>query len=163
MMKIFSFINRTVGAALLFLAMLPNSANAEEVDFLTVDELIESGYVQLTGLQLIELLKQHKIEVRDIATDAVSHSMRSETDVKSTESRKSEAVKSAKPGYFLDSRLLARAPPLEGEPEFKVSADEMIATDGVRTYHYRFFEKQGKLYGVRDIDHGNVFYQIIVK
>ena len=159
-MRISGCIDRAV---LLLLVMLLNSANAEEVNFLTVDELIESGYVQLTGLQLIELLKQHKIEVRDIATEAVSHSMRAETDTKSVESRKSEAVKGAKPGYFLDPRLIARAPPLEGEPEFKVSEDEMIASDGVRTYHYRFFEKQGKLYGVRDIDHGNVFYQIIVK
>jgi len=161
-MQSFKFKNHGVATLLLISVGLFNSVNAQDAHFLTVDELVENNYVQLTGLQLIELLKQHKIEVRDIATDAVSNSTRAKSDAKSAESRKSEAVKSAKPGYFLDPRLLARAPPLEGEPEFKVSEDEIIATDGVRTYHYRFFEKQGKTYGARDIDNGDVFFDIIV-
>ena len=159
----YSFISRTLVSIFLLSAVTFNCVNAEERPFLTVDDIVKDGYVQLTGLQLIELLKQHKVEVRDIETDAVSHSMRAETDAESAESRKSKTVKSAKPGYFLDPRLLARAPPLEGEPEFKVSEDVMIATDGVRTYRYRFFEKQDKMYGVRDIDHGNVFFEIVVK
>ena len=161
-MKPTEFINRAV--TVLFLSVvLANNVYAEDAPFLTLDKLVEDGYVQLTGLQLIDLLKQHKVEVRDIATDAVSHSTRIETDADSVESRKSETVKSAKSAYFLDTRLLARAPPLEGVPELTVSEDTMVATDGVRTYRYRFFEKQGKMYGVRDIDHGNVFYEIVVK
>lgn len=159
----YSFIRRTFVSVFLLFAVTSSIINAEERPFLTVDDIVNDGYVQLTGLQLIELLKQHKVEVRDIETEAVSYSMRAETDAESVESRKSKTVKSAKPGYFLDPRLLARAPPLEGEPEFKVSENVMIATDGVRTYRYRFFEKQGKMYGVRDIDHGNVFFEILVK
>ncbi len=155
------FINCAI--TILLSVVLSNHVYAEDAPFITLDKLIDDGYVQLTGLQLIELLKQHQVEVRDIETEAVSHSTRIETDADSVESRKSEAVKSAKSAYFLDTRLLARAPPLEGEPELTVSEDTMGATDGVRTYRYRFFEKQGKMYGVRDIDHGNVFYEIIVK
>lgn len=162
-MKSFRFISRAVTVLLLSSVAVFSNTNAEDAPFLTVDELLEDGYVQLTGLQLIQLLKQHKVEVRDIETDAVSQSTRVKTDASSMESRKSETVKDAKSAYFLDTRLLARAPPLEGDPEFTVSQDEMVATDGVRTYRYRFFEKQDKMYGVRDIDHGNVFFEIIVK
>lgn len=162
-MKSFKSICHSVAVLWLFSAVLLNNVNAEEIPFLTVDEIVEDGYVQLTGLQLIELLKQHKIEVQDIETGAVSHSMQAKTDNESVAGRKSEAVKSAKPGYFLDPRLLARAPPLSGVPEYKVSEDEMIATDGVRTYRFRFYEKQGDMYGVRDIDQGNVFFKIVVK
>ena len=162
-MKSFKSICHSVAVLWLFSAVLLNNVNAEEIPFLTVDKIVEDGYVQLTGLQLIELLKQHKVEVQDIETGAVSNSMRAKTDNDSVAGRKSEAVKSAKPGYFLDPRLLARAPPLSGVPEYKVSEDEMIATDGVRTYRFRFFEKQGNMYGVRDIDHGSVFFKIVVK
>lgn len=160
-MKPPEFINCAI--SILLSVVLSNPVYAEDAPFLTLDKLIDDGYVQLTGLQLIDLLKQHQVEVRDIETEAVSHSTRIETDVDSVESRKSEKVKSGKSDYFLDTRLLARAPPLKGEPELTVSEDTMVATDGVRTYRYRFFEKQGKIYGVRDIDHGNVFYEIIVK
>ena len=135
----------------------------DEKQFLTVDELLENGYTQLTGLQLIELLKQHKVVVRDIETEAVSLSTRVETEAGNTANRKSEDINSGNSLYFLDSKLLARAPSLEGEPDYTVVEDEMVATDGVRTYRIKFFEKQGKMYGARDIDNGNVFFEIIVK
>lgn len=134
---------------------------AAEKTFLTVDELIKNGYSQLTEPQLRDLLKQHKVEVRDIETDAVSISTRTETDAGNN--RKSESVKSDKPLFFLDTRLLARAPALQGEPDYQVSGDKLIATDGVRTYQIRFYEKQGKMFGARDIDNNNVFFEIVIK
>jgi len=140
-----------------------NNVHAAEKHFLTVDELLNNGYSQLTEAQLTYLLKESKIEVRDIETEAVSLSTRTNADASNTANRKSEDIKTDKPLYFLDARLIARAPPLEGEPDFKVKGSKLIATDGVRTYHIRFYEKQGKIFGARDIDHGNVFFQIIVR
>jgi len=145
---------------LMVFSFLSNSVAADEKQFLTVDELIENGYTQLSGLQLTDLLKQHKIEIHDIETDAVSISTR--TNPNNGNSRKSEELKNDRPLYFLDSRLLARAPSLEGKPDYKVVEDELIATDGVRTYHIKFYEKQGKIFGARDIDHGNVFFEIML-
>ena len=145
---------------LMVFSFLSNSVAADEKQFLTVDELIENGYTQLSGLQLTDLLKQHKIEIHDIETDAVSISTR--TNPNKGNSRKSEELKNDRPLYFLDSRLLARAPSLEGKPDYKVVEDELIATDGVRTYHIKFYEKQGKIFGARDIDHGNVFFEIML-
>ena len=138
-------------------------SHADIKNFLTVDNLIENGYTQLTGLQLIELLNEHKVEVRDIETESVSLSTRIETEAGNTANRTSKELKAGKSSYFLDTRLLARAPSLSGEPDYKVSEDEMIATDGLRTYHIRFYEKKGKMYGARDIDNGSVFFEIIVK
>ncbi len=148
------------GFFILVFSLLINNVSANEKHFLTVDELIENGYTQLNGLQLVDLLKQHKIEIRDIETDAVSISTR--TNPVTGNSRKAEELKSDRPLYFLDARLLARAPSLEGKPEYKVVEDELVATDGVRTYHIKFYEKQGKIFGARDIDNGNVFFEIIL-
>ncbi len=148
------------GFLILVFTFLINNASANEKHFLTVDELVENGYTQFTGLQLIDLLKQHKIEIRDIETDSVSISTHKGSETGN--SRQSEELKSDRPLYFLDARLLARAPSLEGEPDYKVIDDELIASDGVRTYHIKFYEKHGKIFGARDIDHGNVFFEIIL-
>ncbi|RKZ70345.1 MAG: hypothetical protein DRQ44_00870 [Gammaproteobacteria bacterium] len=145
---------------MLVLSLLINNVSADEKPFLTVDELIKNGYTRLSGLQLIDLLKQHKIVIRDIETDAVSISTRTNPDTGN--SRKSQELKNDSALYFLDARLLARAPSLEGKPDYKVAGDELIATDGVRTYHITFYEKQGKMFGARDIDNGNVFFEIIL-
>ena len=162
-------MNKSIKEILAILSLLVSSclvaatSHADIKKFLTVDNLIENGYTQLTGLQLIELLNEHKVEVRDIETESVSLSTRIETETGNTANRTSKELKAGKSSYFLDTRLLARAPSLSGEPDYKVSEDEMIATDGLRTYHIKFYEKKGKTYGARDIDNGNVFFEIIVK
>ncbi len=153
--------NNVAGILLLVFSCLCVNGYADEKHFLTVDVLVNNGYSQLTGLQLIELLKEHKVEIHDIETEAVTLSTRTETDAGNVANRKSKDVKSGKPLYFLDTRLLARAPSLKGKSDYMVVADELIATDGVRTYHIKFYEKQGKMYGARNIDHGNVFFEII--
>ncbi len=142
--------------------LIANSAIASDKKFLTVDELIKNGYSQLSGLQLGALLKERKVEVRDIETEAVSVSV-STGSSDETSTRVSTDIKEEKPLYFLDTRLLARAPSLEGKPKYTVSEDELVATDGLRTYRIKFYEKQGKMYGARDIDNGNVFFEIVVK
>ena len=140
------------------LLLIANNIYASDKQFLTVEQLIANGYQQLDGSQLSRLLKEAKIEIRDIETQAVSISTRSTAG---SNTRASEAIKKDEPLYFLDTRLLARAPSLSGTPEYKVSGDKLIATDGVRTYHIRFYEREGKMYGARDIDNGNVFFEIV--
>jgi len=132
---------------------------------LTVDELVDSGYSLLSGQQILEIMTNHTIKVVDIETDAVSISKNDEsnTDTDIDIDRKFVETKSDKASYFLDPRLMARAPPLEGKIERKVIGDDLIATDGVRTYHYRLYKKQERIFAVRDIDSGNVFFEVLVK
>jgi hypothetical protein len=139
------------------------TSHADEKKFLTVDNLIENGFIQLTGLELIELLKEHKVEVHDIETQSVTLSTRTETEAGNTANRTSKELKTGNASYSLDARILARAPSLSGEPDYKVSGDVLIATDGLRTYHIRFYRKQDEMYGARDIDNGSVYFKIIVK
>ncbi len=138
-------------------------SHAEEKNFLTVDNLIANGFVQLTGLELIELLKENKVEVHDIETQSVSLSTRIETEAGNAANRTSKELKAGNAYYSLDTRILARAPSLSGEPDYKVSGDVLVATDGLRTYHIRFYRKQDEMYGARDIDNGSVFFKVIVK
>lgn len=159
----FKTMNRKlyIATLLIVFSFLSDSVSADEKHFLTVGELINNGYVRLTGLQLATLMEKHVIEVVDIETDAVSISQRGKTEAGME--RKFKEVKSDKSLYFLDSRLLARAPALEGKIDRKIVGDELISTDGIRTYHYSVYEKQGQLFAVRDIDHGNVYYRVNLK
>jgi hypothetical protein len=49
---------------------------------------------------------------------------------------------------------------LSGQPDYKVVGDELIAEDGIRTYHIKLYRKNERIFIARDIDHDNVFYEI---
>ncbi len=146
--------------ALLLTVFSMNTA-ADEKSFLTVDELIDSGYTLLSGEQILEIMANRTISVVDIETDAVTISENNKSG-KSMD-RKFVETKSDKTSSILDPRLMARAPALEGKIERKVVGDELVSTDGVRSYHYRLYRNQGKIFAVRDIDHGNVFFEVGVE
>ena len=66
------------GIVSLALLAVTQQLYAEEVidntkePLLTVEKIIEDGYSKLTGLQIIELMDKHVIEVVDIETEATS-------------------------------------------------------------------------------------------
>jgi hypothetical protein len=146
---------------LVLLALFSVGTYAAEEEFLTVDELVKQGYVKLSGERILEIMNKHKIKVVDIETDAVSIS-KSE-DAKAGMEREFKETQSDKASFFLDSRLIARAPSLDGKIERKVVGDALVATDGVRTYNYTLYEKDGRMFAVRDIDAGNVFFEVQLK
>jgi hypothetical protein len=141
--------------------LLSVNVYADEKPFLTVDELLNNDYVLMSGEQVLKLINAKSLKVVDIETEAVISSRinKSEDGIE----RSFGEAKDEKASYFLDPRLMARAPALDGKIERKVVGDELISTNGVRTYHYRLYEKQGKIFAVRDIDNGNVFFEIKVK
>ena len=133
-----------VSATLLAFLSLFANVQAAEKHFLTVDELIIHNYTKLTGQQILDLMSRHSIKVIDIETDAVALSTRKKSEAGME--REFEGVKDNKALYFLDARLLARAPALEGKVDRKVIGDELVATDGIRTYRYTVYEKQNRLF-----------------
>lgn len=149
-------LNSCVLVLLLFSAV----SYAGEKSFLTVDELVKHGYTPLSGQKIIEIMNDYEIKVVDIETEAVSISKK---DNKTGIDREFKETKSNKASFFLDTRLIARAPPLEGKITRKVVADELVATDGVRTYSYTIYENEGRMFAVRDIDAGNVFFEVQLK
>ena len=154
-------MNNLKSFILVLLALLSVSTHAAEEEFLTVDELVRHGYVKLSGERITEIMNKHKIKVVDIETDAVSISKSEEA--KAGMEREFKETQSDKASFFLDSRLIARAPPLDGKIERKVVGDALVATDGVRTYNYTLYEKDGRMFAVRDIDAGNVFFEVQLK
>lgn len=126
--------------------------------FLTVDELIDNGYSLMSGEQMLELMRSKTIKVVDIETDAVLISKHDKSDV--AMERKFVETKTEKSSSLFDARLLARAPALDGKIEREVVGDELVSTNGVRTYRYRLYKKQERVFAVRDIDNGNVFLEV---
>ena len=151
-------MNSVKGCVLVLTMLFSALCHADEKVFLTVDELVQHGYVKLSGQRILEIMDKHKIKVVDIETDAVSIS-RSDAD-RAGMQREFKETKSDKASFFLDSRLMARAPPLDGKIERKVVGDELVASDGVRSYSYTLYEKEGRMFAVRDIDAGSVFYEV---
>ena len=47
--------------------------------------------------------------------------------------------------------------------ERRVEGDALVATDGIRSYRYSVYDKQGHMYAVRDIDAGYVYFEVKVK
>jgi len=156
-------ILRTCRLTVLCLVFALASANLSAGDsgFVTVEDLVKGGFEKLPGHQIAVLMDKHVIEVVDIETDAVTVSKR-DADEMGME-RKFKKTKPENASAMLSPRLLARAPALEGKLERKVVVDALIVTDGVRTYRYSIYKKQDKLFAVRDIDHGYVFYKVTVK
>ncbi len=154
-------MNKFYVCTTLLLTLLFSHASAEEKRFLTVDDLIESDYILLTGQQLLEILSDRTIVVIDIETDAVTISDKSNSN--EAMDRKFVETKSDKTSALLDARLMARAPPLKGKIERKIVGDELVSTDGIRTYHYKLYKKQGRIFATRDIDHGDVFFEVKLK
>ena len=147
--------------AVLLMLTFPVNSYADEKPFLTVDEIIADGYKLLSGLQILDMMNNNTIKVVDIETGVVSISRNDSFN--DAMDRKFVEKKSDKASAFLDSRLMARAPALEGKIERKVVGDELVSTDGIRTYRFRLYKKQEKIFAVRDIDHGNVFFEVKVK
>lgn len=145
----------------LFIAAVSLNVYAEEKKFLTVEKLVQDGFVLLSGLQVIDIMNNNTIKVTDIETDAVNVSKNN--TLNDAIDRGFVEAKGDKASAMFDTRLLARAPALEGDIHRRVVGDELVATDGVRTYRYRLYKKQEKIYAVRDVDYGNVFYEVKVK
>lgn len=154
-------MNKIKIGVLLLLAVFSANSVADEKPFLNVDNLVDAGYTLLSGQQIMEIMADRTIRVVDIETDAVTVSEKDQS--KSAMDRKFVETKSDKATTLLDPRLMARAPALEGRIERKVVGDELIASDGVRSYHYRLYKKHDKIFAVRDIDSGNVFFEIVIK
>jgi len=147
--------------AVLLITVFSVNSYAGEKPFLTVDEIIADGYQLLSGLQILDMMNNHTIKVVDIETGAVSISRND--SLNDSIDRKFVDKKGDKASSILDPRLMARAPALDGKIERRVVGDELVSTDGVRTYHYRLYKKQERIFAVRDIDHGNVFLEVKVK
>ncbi len=146
---------------LLLAAVVSGQPVAAEKYFLTVDELVANGYSIMSGQQIREIMANRAIRVIDIETEAVSISENNKSS--NVMDRKFVETKTDKTSLLLDPRLMARSPTLEGKIKRKVVGDELISTDGVRTYHYRLYKKQNRIFAVRDIDHGDVFFEVEIK
>lgn len=155
------YMNKFNVCAVLLILMFSINSHADEKPFLTVDEIIADGYKLMSGLQILDIMNNHTIKVVDIETGAVSISKND--SLNDSLDRKFIEKKSDKLSTLLDPRLMARAPPLDGKIERRVVGDELIATDGVRTYHYRLYKRHERIFAVRDIDHDNVFFEVKVR
>ncbi len=145
-------------SVLLLIAIFSINTHADNKEFLTVDKLVDSGYRQMTGEQIMAVMSSGTIKVVDIETDAVIISKHDKPDV--AMERKFEEKKTDNAASLFNPKLMARAPKLDGKIEREVIGDELVSTNGIRTYHFRLYKKQEKIYAVRDVDHGNVFFEI---
>jgi len=57
----------------------------------------------------------------------------------------------------------SRAPLLAGSGKLQIKGDEIVNSDGIRSFSSRLYKKDNVIMGVRDIDNGRVYLKIIIK
>jgi len=122
---------------------------------LTVEDILADGYKQMTGEQIRAELKQKKLVVLDLNTGAIYESTTLAGSEREQKKTKEEGLQ-----YLTNPELHGQAPILIGNATYAIEGDNVKSTDGVRSFIISLYRKENRILGARDIDHGNVNFEL---
>ena len=125
---------------------------------LTTNILLSDGYKKMSGEKISKKLVGPTLLILDLLAG-------SEYEVKLSSSGKSKLkkIKEDKPGSLTSADYHSRATVLTGQVSFSIAGDNIVTTDGIRSYSSTLYQKDSVILGVRDIDNGFVNFQIKIK
>jgi len=121
---------------------------------LTLQKL--DGYHIMTGLEISEILLGKTVILKDLLSEAVY-----EIKISQDGLTEKKVIKAKSPKTLTNVDYQARADILSGDVKFAIEGNKIITTDGVRTYIATLYKKGINIYGVRDVDHESVDFQIL--
>ena len=125
---------------------------------LTLTSLEKQHYKEMTSKEISELLLGKTITLKDLLSKAVY-----EVKINNEGLTKKKVIKEKSPETLTSIEYNSRAALLTDGLELVVKGNKIITSDGVRTYMSTLYKKQNIIYGVRDIDHDSVNFQIIIE
>lgn len=125
---------------------------------LNIKDIVKGGYKQLTGDEIRSQLFGKTIIINDLHTKAEYEVTLSESGAS-----KIKQTSEASPSMLTDLEYHSRAPLLSESNRLVIKGDKVVASDGIRTFISRLYIKGNKILGVRDVDNGRVYLQIMVK
>lgn len=128
---------------------------AENSSGLTLKKL--DGYKIMTGIEISEILLGKTVILKDLLSEAVY-----EIKINKDGVTEKKIIKAKSPKTLTNVDYQARADLLTDVLKFSIEGNKIITTDGVRTYISTLYKKGQKIYGVRDVDHESVNFQILI-
>jgi len=134
--------------------MIFNTALAENNNILILQKL--QGYKIMTGIEISEILLGKTVILKDLLSEAVY-----EIKINKNGVTEKKTLKTKSPKTLTNVDYQARADLLKGALKFTIEGNKIITTDGLRTYVSTLYKKDNNIYGVRDVDHESVNFQIL--
>ena len=143
---------------LLFVLVNFSVSNSLAESKLTLTSLEKQHYKEMTGKEISELLLGKTITLKDLLSKAVY-----EVKINNEGLTKKKVIKEKSPKTLTSIEYNSRAALLSDGLEISIKGNKIVTSDGVRTYMSTLYKKQNTIYGVRDIDHDTVNFQIIIE
>ncbi len=125
---------------------------------LTVDKILQTGYVKMTGEEINKLIIGKKLIVKDLLGKSENKIILSGGRIVSE-----KIIKESHPGTLTDPEFQSRAALLPATATFTVATDSIIGSDKIRTYILSLYKKGRDILVARDIDHGEIYFQIEIE
>jgi len=123
---------------------------------LTLASLEKQHYKVMTSKEISTLFLGKTITLKDLLSKAVY-----EVKVNKDGLTKKKVIKEKSPKTLTSIEYNSRAALLSDGLEISIKGNKIITSDGVRTYKSTLYKKDKTIYGVRDIDHDSVNFQIL--
>jgi len=125
---------------------------------LSLASLEKQDYKQMTSIEISEMLLDKTVRLKDLLSEAVY-----EIQIKKDGSIKRKMITEKNPKILTSVEYSARPAVLTESVKLLIKGNKIITTDGLRTYMSTLYRKGDMIFGVRDIDHETVNFQIIIK
>jgi hypothetical protein len=136
---------------------VPKLAFAEK-EGISVDELLASGFTQLTGEQIRQELLGKTLVLRDLRSGREYEGMLLEGGKRVLKETTVEGARQS-----ADALFHGGGPVLLGEAAYEIKDDVIVTTDGLRTIESTLYRQGSRIVAARDVDHGVVNYELSVK
>jgi len=124
---------------------------------LTLASLEKQQYKVMTSKEISTLLLGKTITLKDLLSKAIY-----EVAINEDGLTKKKVIKEKSPKTLTSIEYNSRAALLSDGLEITIKGNKIITSDGIRTYKSTLYKKDNLIYGVRDIDHDSVNFQIII-
>ncbi len=125
---------------------------------ITLLSLEKQNFYVMSGKEISEILLDKTVKLKDLLSEAVY-----EIKINKNGLIERKIITNKNPKTLTSVEYNARASLLGDSMELSIKGNKIVTTDGVRTYMSTLYKKGDIIYGVRDIDHKTVNFQIIIK
>ncbi len=144
---------------IIIMAVIQTSISVAYADSkLTMNSLEKQNFRVMSGSEISEIFLNNNVKLKDLLSGAVYQIKINENGL-----IERKTIKEKNPKTLTSVEYSSRAALLTDSVDLSVKDNKVITTDGLRTYVSTLYKKANLIYGVRDIDHETVNFQIILE
>jgi hypothetical protein len=140
------------------LSLVINVTFAGNNESLTLDYLIKNNYQLMSAAEINKIISGKKVILKDLLSKAVY-----ELKIDKSGMTEKKTISEKSPDSITSVEYSSRADLLSGDVKLSVKGNNIVITDGIRTYISNLYKKEDNIYVVRDVDNSKVSFKIIIK